>query len=69
MTQGVRCESIDQVNTRVDKNEFGSLPSSNSENSMPVWIAPYADQENNAHDDHYVHIRRSASQWKDTQHG
>lgn len=65
MKPGVRCESIDLINERVERGELGKsiTPSyqdkmlNDPDNTMRIWIAPYTDQEGNHHTGHYIYAK------------
>lgn len=65
MKPGVSCESLDQVNARVDQDELGKNINAHAAESffkdrsaMSIWIAPYVDQEGNHHAGHYIDAKR-----------
>ena len=80
MKPGVRCESLDQINARVDRGELGSIaipsykksdenepyysPVRSKEKVMHTWIAPYEDQYGNYHDGNDIYSVSQGSRWE-----
>lgn len=71
MRPGVHCESLDQVNSRVDRGEIAyesRLISSSSvrrhETVLPVWIAPYEDTDGNYHQASEVYAIVKPGYWQ-----
>jgi conjugal transfer pilus assembly protein TraV len=69
MRPGVHCESLDQVNSRVDRGEIGqemlktSLPRHKHETVLPIWIAPYEDTDGNYHQEGEVYTVMKPGYW------
>jgi hypothetical protein len=65
MKPGIHCESIDQVNDRIERGEFKKKIASMapidhppvflSQKKLSVWIAPYQDNAGNEHEGHTIH--------------
>jgi conjugal transfer pilus assembly protein TraV len=70
MRPGIRCESLDQVNSRVDRGEIGqemlktSLPIRKRETVLPIWIAPFEDTDGNYHQASEIYTILNPGHWQ-----
>jgi|HubBroStandDraft_4_1064222.scaffolds.fasta_scaffold968479_2 conjugal transfer pilus assembly protein TraV len=80
MRPGVHCESLDQVNSRVDRGEIGQekwikgstsswMTSASSsfrrhETVLPIWIAPFEDTDGNYHQASEVYTILKPGYWQ-----
>jgi conjugal transfer pilus assembly protein TraV len=71
MQPGVHCESLDQVNSRVDRGEIGqeviatSLPIRQHDTVLPIWIAPYEDNDGNYHKEQEIYAVLKPGHWQE----
>jgi hypothetical protein len=54
MKNGVRCESLDKVNARVDNGEMGR-----DETAQRIWIAPFKDAAGHYHGENYIYLEQA----------
>jgi len=62
MKPGIRCESLDQVNDRVNRGEIGRY----AETVQHVWIAPFEDTSGNYHEESNVYSVVEPGYWGHT---
>jgi hypothetical protein len=75
MKPGILCESMDQINARVDRVElrnenapcFALSLDKNllTHKKIPIWIASFVDKEGNYHEGHYIYSKNEMDSLKD----